>query len=31
MGRILAHGTGPGHDLPIPPFYAVAGEALGCS
>ena len=28
MGRILAHGTGPGHDLPIPLFYAVAGGAL---
>lgn len=24
----LAHGTGPGHDLPIPLFYAVAGGAL---
>lgn len=28
MGRVLAHGTGPGHDLPIPLFYAVAGGAL---
>jgi len=28
MGQILAHGTGPGHDLPIPLFYAVAGGAL---
>lgn len=24
----LAHGTGPGHDLPVPLFYAVAGGAL---
>jgi hypothetical protein len=28
MGRILAHGTGPGHDPPIQLFYAVAGGAL---
>lgn len=28
MGRFIAHGTGPGHDLPIPLFYAVAGGAL---
>lgn len=28
MGRILAHGTGPGHDLPVPLLYAVAGGAL---
>lgn len=25
MGRLLTHGTGPGHDLPIPLFHAVAG------
>jgi hypothetical protein len=25
---IVAHGTGPGHDLPVPLFYAVAGGAL---
>lgn len=25
---ILAHGTGPGHDLPVPLFYAIAGGAL---
>jgi hypothetical protein len=28
MGRILAHGTGPGHDLPVPLFYVIAGGAL---
>ena len=27
MGTILAHGTGPGHDLPIPLFYAaISGQ-----
>lgn len=25
---VLAHGTGPGHDLPVPLFYAIAGGAL---
>ncbi len=25
---LLTHGTGPGHDLPIPLFYAVGGGAL---
>lgn len=25
---IFAHGTGPGHDLPVPLFYAIAGGAL---
>lgn len=25
---IVVHGTGPGHDLPVPLFYAVAGGAL---
>jgi hypothetical protein len=28
MGQILAHGTGPGHDLPVPLSRAVAGGAL---
>ena len=28
MSRVVAHGTGPGHDLPIPLFYAVAGGAF---
>lgn len=25
---IFTHGTGPGHDLPVPLFYAIAGGAL---
>ena len=28
MGRLLTHGTGPAHDLPIPLFHAVAGGTL---
>lgn len=29
--EIVAHGTGPGHDLPIPLFYAIAGGALSAT